>query len=195
MARCYDCIVRSSFFWALALMVVLQPYASGAALIAQPAAVPPLTAAPMRVVDVALKRGGVLQGQIVNEAGAGIAEVPVKLTAGRQHWQTKTDAQGWFRVAGLRGGTYQFLAVEQVQLLRAWAAGTAPPSASQGVLVTPSTDIVRAQRVISPKTNRFFRVAKQQLANPWVFGGIVATAVAIPVAIHNADDDDPPATP
>ena len=27
--------------------------------------------------------------------------------------------------------------------------------------------------------------------NPWIVGGLVVTAVAIPVAIHNADNDSP----
>jgi len=156
--------------------------------------------APVRAADIALKQGalkqgGLLQGQVVNAAGVGVTNALVELANGRQKWQTKTDAQGGFQFAGLRGGTYQFRATGQSQVLRVWTTGTAPPSASLGVLVTPSTDIVRGQRVVSQNTNQFFRVAKQRLANPWVVGGIVATAVAIPVAIHNADDDAPPATP
>ncbi|NOZ40691.1 MAG: carboxypeptidase regulatory-like domain-containing protein [Planctomycetes bacterium] len=153
------------------------------------------TAASMRAADVALKRGGVLRGQVVNNAGIGIARATVELTSGRQRWQTETDEQGWFQVAELSGGTYQLRVAGQTQVLRVWSAGTAPPSASQGVLVTPSTEIVRGQRVVAPKINQFFRVNKRRLANPWILGGVVATAVSIPVAIHNANDDDPPATP
>lgn len=148
----------------------------------------------MRVADVALQSGGILQGQVVNDAGAGVAGVVVELTNGQQSWQTKSDAQGWFRMAGLRGGVFQFQAMEQTQLMRIWATGTAPPRASQGVLVSLSTEVIRGQHVVHPNVNQFFRVAKRGLARPMVVGGIVATAVAIPVAIHNSDDD-PPATP
>jgi hypothetical protein len=116
------------------------------------------------------------------------------LIADQQIRETKTDANGWFQLSDLEGGSYQFDTAGHSQSLRAWAAGTAPPSASPGLLVAPTADVVRGQRVVSPNTNQFFRVAKRRLANPLVFGGVVATAVAIPVALHNADDD-PPATP
>jgi hypothetical protein len=38
---------------------------------------------------------------------------------------------------------------------------------------------------------------KRWLANPWVIGGIVAVAVAVPVALHNAnrDEDEGPMSP
>ena len=166
---------------------------------------PVLVAATPSVADIALKSGGVLRGQIVNQARAAIykasvpkASVPkasVELSSGRQHWRTHTDAQGWFEIANLRGGTYQFRADGQTQSLRLWSPGTAPPGASLGILVLPSTDVVRGQNPVSPNTNQFFRVAKERLANPRVVGGIIATAVAIPVAINNLQDDDTPATP
>ncbi len=186
---------RLGFSWVLVSILVMQPCIVMAVPNVTLQAQPTSPAAPIRNADVALKRGGVLQGQVVNEAGIGIARATVELTNGRQHWQTKTDGQGWFQVTNLGGGTYQFRAAGQTQVLRAWLAGTAPPSASQGMLVTPSTNIVRGQRTVRPKVNQFFLANKRRLANPWVFGGIVATAVAIPVAIHNADDDDPPASP
>ena len=156
---------------------------------------PVLVAATPSVADIALKPGGVLRGQIVNEAGVGTPKVTVELTSGRQHWQTKTDAQGWFQFAELRGSIYQFCGDGQTQNLRLWSPGTAPPGASLGILVLPATDVVRGQNPVSPNTNQFFRVAKERLANPRVVGGIIVTAVAIPVAINNFNDDDPPATP
>jgi len=189
------CKGRSWQTWVSAIVLLLQPCTTSLAATVAEENLLVASVAPVGVQDIALKRGGILQGQVVNHGGVGKAGATVELTSGRQHWQTKTDAEGWFQVAGLRGGSYQFRAAEQTQVLRVWAAGTAPPSASQGVLVTPLTEIVRGQRFVSPNTNRFFSTAKQRLANPWIFGGVVATAVAIPVAIHNADDEDPPATP
>ncbi len=195
MFRCYFRSGGSWFSWVAAIALVLQPCVALAAPLAQrhPAAV--LAAGPISVADIALSEGGVLRGQIVNSAGAGVAVATVDLSNGQQHWQTKTDANGWFQIDNLRGGTFRLQTAEQSQVFRLWAVGTAPPSACKGVLVAAKSDVVRGQRVVSPYTNQFFRVAKQRLANPWVVGGIVATAVAIPVGIHNADDDNPPATP
>ena len=185
---------RSWSSWTAMLVLVLQPCHALAVTNARTSVA---TAFPTnRVADIALKQGGVLQGQIINAAGVGVAKATLELTNGRQHWQAKTDGQGWFQFANLRGGTYHMQAGGQSQILRAWAPGTAPPTASLGLLVSPSTDVVRGQNPVSPNTNQFFCVAKKRLANPWVVGGIAATAVSIPVLINNIDDDDtPPATP
>ncbi|MGI9427658.1 MAG: carboxypeptidase-like regulatory domain-containing protein [Bythopirellula sp.] len=177
------------------LTVVFQPYM---ALASSPVALPRGLAAEStstQVADIALQRSGVLQGQVVNAAGTGEANVVVKLTRGRDTWQVNTDTRGWFRLTELRGGAYQFQVGGQDQLIRAWAPGTAPPNANPGILVTPSTDIVRGQHAVSPNTNQYFRVLKQRLANPLILTGVTLTVVAIPVALHNSDDDDPPATP
>ena len=189
--------VRSCVIWVVLVALILQPCTAMAAVNASRLTTPEAASRPVRTADVALNRDGVLLGQVVNDAGVGVADAVVEITNGRQHWQTKTDTQGWFQVVDMRGGTYQFQAAGQSQVLRVWASGTAPPSASRGILVTPSNEVFRGQRSVSPNTNQFFRVAKQRLANPWVFGGIVATAVAVPVAIHNAnaDADNPPASP
>jgi len=195
MSPCYFREVQSSVSWFVMLTLVLH---HDSALAKPPGAVestPIVTSIPIRFGDVALKRGGVLQGQVVNGAGVGVSDVVVELSHGQQTWQTKSGSDGWFQLTGLRGGSYQFQAAGQSRMLRAWADGTAPPHANQGVFVARSTDVVRGQRVVSPNTNQFFRVAKRRLTNPWVVGGIVVTAVTVPVAIHNADDDDPPATP
>lgn len=148
-----------------------------------------------RVPNLALTTDDTLQGQLVSQAGIPLRDATVLINNGQRQWQAKSDAQGRFHFLKLRGGTYRIETAGQVQLVRVWAAGTAPPQASRGLLLTPQTDIIRGQRVPSKNTNQFFRVAKQRLANPWVVGGIVATAVAIPVAIHNSDDDTSPATP
>lgn len=146
------------------------------------------------VADVELRRGGTFVGQIVSESGAGVANAQVTLTGGQRPRQAKTNTEGWFQFTDLRGGVYQFNSDGQIQRLRLWAAGTAPPTAKRGILVTPQNDVFRGQRVLSPNTNQFFRVAKQRLADPLVVTGVALTAVAIPVAIHNSDDD-PPASP
>ncbi len=193
--RCLCNAARSWFSGAVALALVLGSNIALAAPSHDANSLTVADVAQVRCADIALKRGGTLLGQVVNTAGVGVPAVEVQLTNGRQTWTSRTGSQGWFQLTELRGGTYLLQAAGKTQRIRAWTAGTAPPHACQGVLIAPTTDVVRGQRVVSPNTNQFFRVAKQRLTNPWVVGGIVATAVTIPVAIHNADDDDPPATP
>lgn len=185
----------------LALLTLLFPPAQAVAAPSEKIESSALTSAvsvsttATRVPDLALTTGGILQGQLICQAGIPLRDATVLINNRQRQWQTKSDTQGRFQFTGLRGGTYRVETAGQAQLVRVWAAGTAPPQASRGLLLTPQTEIIRGQRVLSKNTNQFFHVAKQRLANPWVVGGIVATAVAIPVAIHNSDDDTSPATP
>jgi hypothetical protein len=54
-------------------------------------------------------------------------------------------------------------------------------------------DVVRGQWG-PPPGNEFLQRAKVWATNPFVVGGIIAAAVAIPVAIHNADNDGGPSS-
>jgi predicted alpha/beta hydrolase len=134
------------------------------------------------IVDVALREHGTMLGQVVDTAGLPKGNVPVSLSSGQQALGTaKTDANGYFAFTGLRGGMYQVVAAEGHGTYRVWTPGTAPPTAQQGALVIAGEDLTRGQ---------FKSGWKFCLANPWIIAGIVAAAVAIPVAIHNLDDDD-----
>jgi hypothetical protein len=142
----------------------------------------------LQVMDVTLDEQSTLTGQVVSEQGTPLAGQPVVVTDGLMRIETTTDAHGNFRVAGIRGGTYQVQVGPQMQMCRAWKAGTAPPNANQGLLVVQSDQVVLGQHCGSPVACGVAG-ARDALANPLIFGGIVAAAIAIPVAIHNADDD------
>ncbi len=155
-------------------------------------------AAAVRVVDVKLHANGILAGQVVDAQGQSLSATEVQLSNARGQWQTVTDSQGRFRFAGLKGGSYQAQVAQQQQLIRAWAPGTAPPRAATGLLIVQDNDLVLGQDCGSPVcgspvSNAAARL-KRPLANPWILGGLVAAAIAIPVAIHNSDDDDPPSS-
>lgn len=186
MLLCRTAKAKSIVSWLLGFLLVVQPCLCEAAQTAVPSA-QQATA----TIDIALSPNGTFVGQMVDTAGRGSAEVDVSLTDGRRNWRTKTDQRGWFRFADLQGGQYEFQTEGVKQRLRVWPANAAPPIARRGLLVTPSADVFRGQRVLSPNTNQFFRVAKQRLTNPLVIAGVAVTAVAIPVAIHNSDDDEP----
>ncbi|MEN0111871.1 MAG: carboxypeptidase-like regulatory domain-containing protein, partial [Planctomycetota bacterium] len=130
-----------------------------------------------------------LIGQLVDEAGAPVAEqaVTITLTDGSVA-SVKTNAEGAFAFRGVRG-VAQVRSSDAVAVVRAWAPGTAPPNAGAALLLVRGEGVVRGQQYAGPATNRFFSRGKQLMANPLFVAGAIATAVAIPVAIAN--DDDP----
>lgn len=69
-------------------------------------------------------------------------------------------------------------------MFRLWAANTAPAAARDSALLVVGDEQVLGQGGM-----------KYWLANPWVVAGIVAVAVAVPVAIHNRNQDRAPSSP
>ena len=132
------------------------------------------------VTDVALGERGLLLGQVVDAQGAALKNAPVTILQNdKQVVTTKADAEGRFAVQGLRGGTYQIATKDGVSVCRLWAHDTAPPTAQGGALVC-SGGALRGN----------YGGCMYWLTNPWVIAGLVATAIAVPIIIHNRDDDD-----
>ncbi|HYW78650.1 MAG TPA: carboxypeptidase-like regulatory domain-containing protein [Thermoguttaceae bacterium] len=133
-----------------------------------------------QVVDIELQSGGMFLGQVVDPTGKPVAGVAVSVRRLEQEVATTTtNRSGYFSVRGLQGGTYEITTGPSCGLYRLWAPGTAPPAARQGALIVVGGQQVRGQQ--GP--------VGYWLGNPWVVAGIVATAVAIPVAIHNSRAD------
>ena len=163
-------------------------------------AAPPVTKAVVH--DVALVSGGTLAGQLVDAQGNPMTDAGVTLLLEQKSLGVaKTDAQGRFVFRGLRGGVYQLTAANGTGSYRLWAEGTAPKGTSQFALVTAGDAVVRGQGYANgyyyqyQHSHSHLGRAKFLLANPWVVSGIVATAVAVPVGIHNAGSGDTPASP
>ena len=132
--------------------------------------------------DVALTADGKLRGQVVNQQGVVQAKMPVVLSQrGQPVAAVRTDDAGKFELAQLRGGVYQLHTTGGVGSYRVWTNHTAPPSAVGKVLLTHDEAVAMGQR----RGGKIMGL----LTNPWVIGGVVATAIAVPVAIHNSDDD------
>lgn len=150
------------------------------------------------VADVALQDGGVLCGQVVDPQGIPLARVPVSLQdRNGEVARAVTDGNGYFAVQGLRGGVHQLVAARGHGTFRLWTPGTAPPSSQKGALLVAARETVRGQQCESgcepecgvpcgPCYGSGCKGVAYWLANPWVVTGIVATAVAVPVAIHNS---------
>lgn len=131
--------------------------------------------------DVALRSGGVLVGQVVDQQGVAKAATPVSIrTAGSEVVQTTTDANGVFAAKGLRGGQYELATQEGVTVCRLWAADTAPPSARSAALVVSQGDVVRGQGPVGSWV-------QWMRAHPYLTAGVIAAGIAIPIAL--ADDD------
>lgn len=141
---------------------------------------PPAVAKP---IDVALQEGGVLVGQVVTPEGVPLPNATVGIDAGQQVLGVaKTDAQGRFAVRGLKGGVYRLSAADGSGVYRVWAPGMAPRGAQQGTLIVAGQDLTRGQ--VIPR-------ARTWLRNPWVVGGVIATAIAVPIALSEDDDEEP----
>ena len=145
------------------------------------------------VIDLELQKGpqgDTLMGQVQDQQGTVQANVPVALYGGGQKLaQTTTDRNGYFGFSNLRCGVYQVAAADGVGAYRAWTPGTAPPSSQRGALLIAGKDLVRGNWHHNCGRLKFW------LSHPCVIAGIIAAAVAIPIAIHNADDDDVPTSP
>jgi hypothetical protein len=130
---------------------------------------------------VALAEDGALHGVVVDGQAVPVPGTQVTLAqADRQIAATVSDADGRFTLAAVRGGVYQISAGQGVAVYRVWTAASAPPAASRLALVNAQSQIVRGQMPFWD----LFRT------DAFLITAIVATAVAIPVAVHNLRDDN-----
>lgn len=98
------------------------------------------------VHDVKLADGGTLTGFIVNDQGVGTEGAVVSIrSADQEVAQVVTDENGRYVAQNLRGGTYQIVAGQGTQFVRAWAPGTAPPAARDQALLVNGSAPVRGQ--------------------------------------------------
>jgi hypothetical protein len=132
-----------------------------------------------QVIDVALDQGGVLRGQAVDAQGRPLVHAPLHARQQQQIVGTAvTDDNGYFAMAGLRGGVYQIEVAGSHATWRLWAARTAPPTALRAAMIVGGGDTVRGQWAGS----RYFWPAV-------VLTGIIGAAIAIPIAVSNSNND------
>lgn len=133
--------------------------------------------------DIALRTGGLLVGQVVDQQGVAKAGMPVSVQfAGKEVVNTTTDKNGVFAAKGLRGGQYQLVTPQGDSACRLWAADTAPPSAGPAALVVLNNDVVRGNGPGSAWVG-------WMKAHPYITAGTVVTAIAIPLALASDDND------
>jgi hypothetical protein len=132
------------------------------------------------VHDVALGTNGTLSGQVVDSQGLPLAGTDVTVWQNEnQVAAVKADVNGNFAIAGLRSGVHHVAAGQSVDVYRFWAPNTAPPAAGKQALLVGDQTVARGN--FGGGIIRF-------ITNPWVLAGIVAAAIAIPIAVNNDDD-------
>lgn len=141
-------------------------------------------------VDVALQPEGLLIGQLVSATGAPQRDAEVRLTlADGREALAKTNDEGGFAFRGAKG--VMTLQSDQAQVIvRGWSKNTAPPKAVPALLLVDTDGFARGQHYAGQGTQTFFDKSKRLFANPLFVAGVITTAVAVPLAIAN-DDDDP----
>ena len=141
------------------------------------------------VADGRLSDRSAVAGNVIDRHGRAVAEIPiVVLRGGQSVGSGTTRPDGTFAVAGLRGGVHQLLVGGHHYPIRLWTAKAAPPAAISRVVLVRVSDTVRGQLEPGPIGRGYERV-KYWLADPLVVAGIITAAVAIPIAVHNANID------
>ncbi|RMF97053.1 MAG: hypothetical protein D6741_10420 [Planctomycetota bacterium] len=136
------------------------------------------------VCDIELDENGFLQGVVVNMEGVPIKETPLSLFQGTKKVAVgKTNNLGQFRLGPFAGGSYHLMVRDYVLVLRTWKNKTAPPNAKPAVLVVIGDQTTRGQRPIGELFH----------SDVVVVGGLVAAAIAIPLA--TANDNSSPSSP
>lgn len=142
-------------------------------------------------VDVILSSGGVLHGYVVNGSGVPVGNVDVTLTSpAGEVVAAKSDEKGRFGFRGLQGAGYQLETEHGVVVCRAWTAKAAPPKSAATLLLVHDAELARGQWSAPPGVNSGVSRLKRAMTNPFFVATVVGAAVAIPVAIHNANKDD-----
>lgn len=132
--------------------------------------------------DIALGANNSLHGVVRDSDGKLQPKMDVSIWHGPvMVQQARTDSVGRFSFHGLRGSIYQIRTAATTVTCRAWTAATAPPKAQSTILLLSNTDSVRGQR---PLGDAF-------VFNPFLMGALIAAAIAIPIALHNSNDDLP----
>jgi hypothetical protein len=109
----------------------------------------------------------------MSEQGQPMARVAVRLAvSGQAPAVAHTNDQGVFEFAQVKAGVYQLGTEQGMATVRAWAPNTAPPNARPGaLLVHGNPEVLRGQL--------------GGIGGPILLGVLVATAIALPLALDD----------
>jgi hypothetical protein len=127
--------------------------------------------------DVQLDKNGLLNGQLINIAGEPVANTTIEIRHRNQRLDVAiTNEDGEFRLRVNKTGAY-LITVSGMQITcRCWTATAAPPAATDDLVLMSPEKTVRGQRPFA-----------DIITNPLFVGAVIATAVAIPIAVSTSD--------
>lgn len=139
------------------------------------------------IKDLALGTGGVVRGQVVTKDGMPDKGATVSVTRdGATIASAKADENGIFAIGGVQGGVYSINSGNATGLVRAWSQNTAPPAASQAVLLVPNDLTVRGQGRLHDlihNHNHFGGLSVTQIGlGGLLVLGLVGTIVAVAIS-------------
>ena len=109
-----------------------------------------------QLTDIALKEGGTMIGRITDREGKLLSQQKIVVRQeNRLVAEVTSGKNGEFIVEGLRGGIYEIASQQGVGSFRAWAEGTAPPSAKHFALLVENGDVVRGQWGWMPNPSQY----------------------------------------
>jgi hypothetical protein len=140
--------------------------------------------------DVVLGVRGTLVGRVVDGRGRALSGRTVRVHRGAKliAW-VQTDRTGRFTVQNLPGGPYAVTCGSATQLVRAWAAGSAPPRTAAAIVLVDQPLVVRGQGgEADAEADGFLGMSEFGLV------AVGAAVVAILIA-ESGSGDSPPASP
>jgi len=154
------------------------------------AATPPSPVKKTAMSDIVLGAQSTLVVRVVYGRGRALAGRTVRVHRGSKLIaRVRTDRTGQFAVKNLPGGPYTVTCGSASQIVRAWAAGSAPPGTAAQMVLVDQPLVVRGQDDGEEAAEGFLGMSDLGLV------AVGATAIAIPILIAESDDDDPPASP
>jgi len=142
------------------------------------------------IKDIALGTGGVVRGQVVTKDGVADKGAIVSVARdGETIATTKADENGVFAIGGVQGGVYSINSGNTTGLVRAWSQNTAPPAASQAVLLVPSDLTVRGQGHLHNLLHNHNHLGGLSMAQIGL-GGLLVLGLAGTIIAVSLDDDD-----
>jgi hypothetical protein len=133
------------------------------------------------VRDIRLNQDHSFEGRLLDLEGEPVAGKLLRLQqSGREITRTTSRDDGQFRFRKVPAGLCQIRFDDYAVTCRVWTTKAAPPVAKDQLIVLAEPPTVRGQQP-----------ASALLYNPLVYGTLIAAAIAIPIAVHNSNDDKP----
>ena len=141
--------------------------------------------AEIRSHDATLSDHGLLSGMVLDPSGQPVEGITVQVIHRDSVVASSTsDAQGRFKIQGLRNGAHTIQAGQHQSQIRLWETATAPPKATSNISIVVDDTVVRGQALLTPVKEGGNRMKGATLGALLLVGGGAAIVLA------TANDND-----